>query len=157
MRQNPKQRSHRPKSFFSREEERAIVEAIAAAERQTSGEIRIHLEHHGTGDVYERAKAVFEQLGMTQTEQRNGVLIYFATADHQFALLGDRGIHEHVGDDFWREIVEIMQENFRAGGFVLGMTLAIARIGEQLALHFPHDARADRNELSDEISRGGEA
>lgn len=154
MRDRPKPRSGRPKAFFSANEQTAILDAIRSAEMASSAEIRVHLEHRCPGDVYDRAKTVFEEIGMTATELRNGVLIYFATGDRKFAVLGDSGIHEKVGDDFWQDVVANMEENFRAGGFVLGMTLGIARIGEKLAIHFPHAGEDDRDELPDDLSIG---
>jgi uncharacterized membrane protein len=156
MRKTSKTRSTRPKGFFSADEERAIVEAISEAERQTSAELRVHLEHHcESGNAYERARQTFEEIGMTATEARNGVLIYLATGDRLFAVLGDKGIDERVSDGFWEDVVEIMAANFRQGGFVAGMTLGIAKIAEKLARHFPHAGGADDvNELSNEISHG---
>jgi uncharacterized membrane protein len=145
-----------PRKFFDAGEQRAIVEAIEAAERRTSGEIRVHLEHHCKGgDAYARARTVFEEIGMTATAERNGVLVYVATGDGVFAVIGDVGIHEQVGPAFWDDVVTHMQERFTAGDFALGMTEAITRIGHKLAAHFPYagDA-ADVNELGDEISFG---
>jgi uncharacterized membrane protein len=89
-----KARQGRPRAFFSPAEAKAIVAAIGAAEKETSGEIRLHLENRcKVGDAYERGRALFESLGMTATAQRNGVLIYLATSDRTFAVLGDTGIH----------------------------------------------------------------
>lgn len=153
MREKPKSRKERPRDFFSKDEERSIVEAIKKAERRTSGEIRVHLEHHCKGDAYERGRKAFEELGMTQTELRNGVLIYLATGDHDFAVLGDSGIHEKVPENYWADVVALMSENFKQGAFVAGMTLAIAQIGEKLSEFFPYAGdEVDRNELDDELS-----
>ena len=149
-------RRKRPRAFFDESEQRAVVEAIEAAERRTSGEIRVHLEHHCPGgDAYERARELFEKLGMTATEARNGVLVYLATGDGQFAVLGDAGIDEKVEEGFWDDVVALMQERFRADDFAGGMTAGIRLVGEKLADHFPYAGDADDvNELSDEISFG---
>ena len=77
---------------FTEAEEQKILEAIKSAESNTSGEIRLHIEKHCKIDPYDRAIEVFEKLGMTKTEQRNGVLVYMALADHKFAILGDEVI-----------------------------------------------------------------
>ena len=107
------------------------------------------------GDVYERAVEDFEKLGMTETAERNGVLIYFATGDRKFCVLGDRGINERVPDGFWDDVVELMSAQFRRGSFLTGMTMGIGRIGEKLAQYFPYAGDdVDENELSDEISHG---
>lgn len=147
-------RRTRPKAFFDRDEERSIVAAIAAAEKQTSGEIRVHLEYRCPGgDPYERGREVFESLGMTATADRNGVLVYLATGDGVFSVLGDRGIHERVLKGFWDDVVQLMSEHFAGDDFAAGMAAGIARIGEKLAAFFPYAGDdADINELSDELS-----
>lgn len=129
-----------------------IVEAIKQAELRTSGEVKVHIEARCPGgDAYQRGTAVFEKLGMTATELRNGVLFYVAIDDHKFALLGDRGIHEAVGAQFWADCAAILRDEFRRGAFAEGLVRAIALVGERLEKHFPR-ASDDKNELSDDIS-----
>jgi uncharacterized membrane protein len=140
-----------PVTFFSREEKRALLDAIAAAEDRTSGEIRIHLARCTTGDVFEAAKAAFNALGMKATRARNGVLIYLSVDDHRFAIVGDEGIDRVVPEGFWDEIKDGMQERFSNQRFAEGIAEAVAQIGDQLHAFFPFDS-GDQNELSDEIS-----
>lgn len=139
-----------PKKFFTKEEKSRIVEAIREAEKKTSGEIRVYLEHRTGGDVMGRAKKVFEKLGMAKTEKRNGVLIYFSLTPRNFAILGDREIHDKVGDGFWREIVSRMEKHFSQDDFSGGLEAAVHEIGGRLAEHFPRE-KGDVNELPDEI------
>ena len=82
-------RSNRPGGFLSEEERGAVERAIAAAERETSGEIRVHISRNVKGDPLEAASRVFARLGMHQTAARNGVLIYISVADHRFAIVGE--------------------------------------------------------------------
>ncbi len=137
--------------FFSEEDESRIIEAIRAAEQNTSGEIRVHLEKKLKKDALTEARDTFVKLGMHQTEARNGVLIFIAPEHHQFAIVGDEGIHQQVGDDFWQAERDLLQHHFRQGAFAEGICEAIALIGEKLKAHFPYRGD-DRNELSDEIS-----
>lgn len=132
-------------------EEAILVEAIAVAEKNTSGEIRVHIEKACKGDVLERAKEVFEKLGMTATEARNGVLIYIAEESHKFAIIGDAGIHEKVGSDFWDQSKNLMLQHFIKGEFVQGIKAAVLSCGEALKAHFPYQ-KNDTNELSNDIS-----
>jgi uncharacterized membrane protein len=132
-------------------EEKILVEAIAVAEKNTSGEIRVHIEKACKGEVLERAKVVFEKLGMTATEARNGVLIYIAEESHKFAILGDAGIHEKVGADFWDHSKDLMLAHFKKGEFVEGIKEAVLSCGEALKKHFPYQ-KNDSNELSNDIS-----
>ncbi|TNE28243.1 MAG: TPM domain-containing protein [Bacteroidetes bacterium] len=139
--------------FFSEEEERQIMESIQRAEKATSGEIRVRLEHISGGDPYKRAVEVFEKLGMTATEQRNGILFYLATDEHQFTLIGDKGIHEKVSDSFWISVKDEVISEFKKGNFAAGLCNGIDHCGKALAEHFPYRSD-DVNELSDEISKG---
>lgn len=132
-------------------EEKILVEAIAVAEKNTSGEIRVHIEKKCNSDVLERAKIVFEKLGMTATEARNGVLIYIAEESHKFAIIGDSGIHQKVGADFWDHSKDLMLQYFKKGEFVEGIKAAVLSCGEALKKHFPYQ-KTDSNELSNDIS-----
>ena len=140
------------KNFLSKKDEEAIVEAIKEAERNTSGEIRVHIEAHTDDDHFEHAVQVFEQLEMHNTKLRNGVLIYIAVNDHQFVILGDEGINNVVDNDFWEQTKEIMQDHFRRGNFQEGIVAGILQAGKELKAHFPYQTD-DQDELSNEISK----
>ncbi len=140
---------------FSKKETALLVNAIQSAEKDTSGEIRVHIDQDlPTGkSALEQAKIVFEHLNMHQTEQRNGVLIYLATNAKQFAIIGDAGIHEVVGNDFWDNIRNHLTTQFKAGKFLEGLEWAILESGNKLKHFFPYQTN-DVNELSNEISLG---
>src|SRR5690348_7624573 len=97
-----------PKHFISQLDEAKIVAAIAAAERKTSGEIRVYISSKKRDDALDAAQKRFAKLGMTKTRHRNGVLIYFAPLTRQFAIIGDAGIHAKCGDNFWQTITSEM-------------------------------------------------
>lgn len=139
---------------FNKMEEQLILSAIKEAEKNTSGEIRLHVEQHCTSkDTYERAIEVFEKLEMTATEERNGVLIYMAIADKTFAIIGDEGINDVVPENFWNETRDIMVSHFKNGKIALGLVEGINSAGQQLKTFFPYK-KDDVNELSDDISYG---
>ncbi|MFY9154427.1 MAG: TPM domain-containing protein [Prolixibacteraceae bacterium] len=138
-------------NFFSKEEKKQISDAIAAAELNTSGEIRLHVEGHCKIDVLDRAAYVFEKIKMHETAQRNGVLFYLAVYDHKFAILGDAGINHLVPENFWDKIKETMLGFFKEGKLAEGISTGILMAGEQLKANFPYKGD-DVNELSDEIS-----
>jgi uncharacterized membrane protein len=141
------------RKYFSEKDKLQIKNAIRAAELNTSGEIRVHIEKHCREDVLDRAAYIFKKLEMHKTELRNGVLFYLAVDDRKFAILGDAGINQEVPDDFWEEIKEKMAEKFKEGLFAEGLSQGIRMAGEQLKAHFPYQ-EDDVNELSDEISYG---
>lgn len=139
--------------FLSEQDEQEIVAAIQTAELNTSGEIRIHVEATSKAAPYDRALEVFGELQMHATEQRNGVLLYVAFNDHQFAICGDEGIDKVVADDFWDCTRDIMASHFKKGEFKEGIVAGILNAGEQLKQFFPYQTD-DTNELSNEISKG---
>jgi len=142
-----------PSDFLTKEQKILVENAIKEAEKNTSGEIRVHIETEIIGDVLDRAAYLFEFLGMHKTEQRNGVLFYLATKSRKFAILGDAGINVVVPPDFWDQIKATMGEAFAEGKFAEGLSQGILTAGAQLKKHFPFE-KNDVNELSDEISFG---
>jgi uncharacterized membrane protein len=139
--------------FLTQEEEQEIVEAILMSEKETSGEIRIHLEKTTSKAHFDRALEVFHLLKMDQTELKNGVLIYLAVQDKKFVICGDKGINDQVQVDFWDSTKEVMSNQFKKGNFKQGLINGITMAGEQLQKYFPY-LENDTNELSNEISKG---
>lgn len=140
-------------SLFTTEEKDRIKSAILKAELDTSGEVRVHIENNCKNDVLDRAAYLFKKLDMHQTEHRNGVLFYLAVKDRKFAIIGDEGINQHVEENFWEEVKQILSEQFKKQDFVSGLEQGIEKAGQKLKKHFPYHSN-DINELSDEISFG---
>jgi uncharacterized membrane protein len=145
-------------ALFSEADLDAIAAAVEAAENTTSGEIRVHLERRlpgetPGGDALARAAAVFVDLGMPATAERNGVLIYVAVDDHKLAIVGDAGVHARVGDGYWQGIRDAMVERLRRGEARDAVVQAVRAVGEVLRHHFPRRPD-DHNELSDRVSLG---
>jgi uncharacterized membrane protein len=138
-------------TFFTREEQIQIRDAIKEAEGETSGEIRVHIETKLSGNVLDRAAWIFNKIGMHATENRNGVLFYLAVRNKKFAIIGDGGINEKVPENFWDKIKNVLQKHFNSGNYTEGLIAGILMAGKQLKEHFPHK-RDDVNELPDEIS-----
>jgi len=138
--------------FLSTEEEQDIIEAIQNAEKDTSGEIRVHIEQSSKTDAYKRAIEVFHKLKMNDTKLRNGVLIYVAVAEKTFAIYGDKGINTVVADNFWNTTRDTIQQHFKCGDFKQGLVAGIKEAGIQLKTYFPWQ-QEDTNELSNEISK----
>lgn len=139
--------------FLTKEEEQEIVEAIRVAEKNTSGEIRVHIEKTTSIDVFVRALEVFNLLKMDETQLKNGVLIYLAITDKKFVICGDKGINDVVTADFWDSTKKVMAAQFKNGNFKQGLIDGILKAGEQLHNYFPW-MDDDTNELSNEISKG---
>lgn len=140
-------------AFLSAEEEQEIIDAIRIAEKNTSGEIRIHLERTSKIDVFDRAKEVFHMLKMDNTKQQNGVLIYVAVEDKTFVIYGDEGINKVVENDFWDKTRDVILAHFKNGQFKQGLIDGVLRAGKELETFFPWH-HGDTDELPNTISKG---
>lgn len=139
--------------FLTAEEEQEIINAIRQAEKNTSGEIRVHIENTTKLDVFERAKEVFHMLKMDNTKEQNGVLIYVAVSDRTFVIFGDEGINQVVESNFWDTTRDAILSQFKKGNFTQGLVDGILKAGKALETHFPWQ-HGDTNELSNKISKG---
>src|SRR5207248_7007418 len=93
------------REFISKLEHDRIITAIREAEVKTSGEIRVYIQRGKLKrDPVLAAQEKFQQLGMDRTAERNAVLIFVAPRVHQFAVVGDAGIHQKCGDDLWSRV-----------------------------------------------------
>ncbi len=143
------------KKLLSVSQEELVVNAIRAAEKNTSGEVRVYIESHCRFvDPVDRAIEVFFGLKMNDTDDHNGVLIYVALKDRQLAIYGDEGIHARVGKEFWQNAVKQMLRLFNKEDAVSGICETIRNIGITLEKEFPYEPNDDKNELPDAIVFG---
>ncbi|MCT4665141.1 MAG: TPM domain-containing protein [Flavobacteriales bacterium] len=139
--------------FLTKQEEDKIVSAIQKAEKNTSGEIKVHIENYNIDKKpFTRAEEVFIELKIHQTESQNGVLFYVDVHHKAFVVLGDQGIDKKVSDNFWESTKDIVLSHFKNQDFCTGLCKGIEEAGFQLQKYFPYQSD-DRNELSDEISK----
>ncbi|MEY2479123.1 MAG: hypothetical protein QOI04_50 [Verrucomicrobiota bacterium] len=144
-------RTHR---FLSHLDHDRIVSAIKEAEAKTSGQIRVFIQRgQFESDALPLAQTKFQKLGMDKTQERNAVLIFVAPRARKFAVIGDSGVHEKCGDEFWQRLVDSMRMHFQNEKFNQAIIEAIEETGKLLAQHFPKKATGD-NELPDEILEG---
>ncbi len=126
------------KEFIGVLEKERISEAIALAEKRTSGEIRVFVSRKVEDDPVSAAQREFARLGMAKTKLRNAVLLFVAPKSQTFAIVGDQGVHEKCGQSFWGEVAEAMRTHFLAGHHTDAIIHGIHEAGDLLAKHFPH-------------------
>jgi len=144
-------RTHR---FVQQLEHDRINRAIKEAEARTSGQIRVFLQRGVfEEDALKRAQQKFIQLGMEKTRERNGILIFVAPRAQKFAVIGDEGVHQKCGDEFWQQLIEKMRAHFLREDFTEALIEAITAAGDLLGQYFPRTG-ASANELPDEIVEG---
>jgi uncharacterized membrane protein len=133
-----------------------VSEAIAKVETSTSAEIRVHFTTCPSKlSLLEEAQTVFNQLQMHKTESRNGVLGFLRLKSKEIAVIGDEGIHQKVGAEFWEAVKEEIIETIHSNNLNDGIVRGVEVVGKQLSKHFPPSAE-NPNELSNEVtsSRG---
>jgi uncharacterized membrane protein len=128
-----------------------ITDAIARSELATSGEIRVFISREAVDSPVDSAQRRFQELGMTATPERNGVLIFVAPTSQSFAIVGDSAVDAVCGTTFWSGLATEVTGYFERRDFTGGILLAISTVGEILARHFPRH-KDDRNDLSNEIA-----
>lgn len=133
----------------------AIARAIAASETRHDGEIRFCIEAglpwsylRRNAPARERALMLFSKLRVWDTQRNTGVLVYVLLADKSIEIVADRGIARKLPQQTWNAICDSLSARFRAGEASAGALAAIERISDELAAHFPAQARND-NELPD--------
>jgi uncharacterized membrane protein len=130
-----------------------ISRAIEEAEKQTSGEIRVHVDKKCSGDPVKAAISHFNRLKMYKTKDRNGILIYVANEDRKLAIIGDKNINEKVPDNYWESTKNQLIDSFKKEEYVSGLVAAITDVGVKLKTYFPHE-QDDKDELENVLSQG---
>ena len=121
---------------MTKAQQATIAAAIAAAEDGTTGRIAVREIPDRSVDAFDRAKREFGRIGLQRHEHANAALILVAPKARRFAIVGDRVLHERVGDAFWNDVVEKSTPFFARGETEAGVLYAVARLGEVLHAHF---------------------
>lgn len=140
------------KRYLTKEQERAVVEAIGCAEQGNLGEVRVHLEKRCKHDegALGRAREKFYELGMCETDDATGVLVYVAVKDRVTAVYAGPGIHTCCPASFWQEVTDRVAEGFGNDEPAQGLVDALGRVGDLLREHVPGEK--EENELPDEVT-----
>ena len=139
------------KEFICHLDEDRIVDAIKHAEAKTSGEIRVFIAKSATNEPLSIAKKHFHALRMTETRDRNAILIFLAPKSHTFAIVGDTAIHERCGDTCWTTLRDEMSVHLKQGHHTDAILHVVARAGDLLARHFPANPDDNPNQLPNTI------
>lgn len=102
--------------------------------------------------VRQRACFHFARMGVWDTEDNNGVLLYLLLAEHRIEIVADRGLSRRVSPAAFDACVAAMARAFKAGDFEAGLLQAVQQVHDWLARDFPATAdQPDRhgNELPD--------
>jgi uncharacterized membrane protein len=123
-------------TFVQQIDDRAVADAVARAEEQTSGEICVCIDRRPATDAMALAVKLFEKFGLHRTRQRNAVLILIAPESQTTAIIGDQEVDRRCGQALWTEVVGLLKEELPAGP-TQAIIDAVGRVGQELAKHFP--------------------
>ncbi len=125
---------------MTKDDRKRIDDALHRAEAGTSSRIAVRVVPDASLDAFERAKAEFLAGGMHTHPGANAALILVAPKARTFAVLGDRALHERVGQPFWEQIVAQMSAAFKSGTPADAIVLGVDRLGDALHEHFKQAA-----------------
>lgn len=131
-----------------------VVQSIQDVESRTTGEIHVHLSKAiYEKDPFEGAQRVFARYSMQRTQDRNAILVYINEKKRRFAIIGDLGIHQIVGQKYWNEKSAQLQHYIQTMEMDSALSLIVVDLGKALELHFPLQRDGvSRNQISDEIT-----
>lgn len=145
-----------------------LAQRVAASEVRHSGEVRLCIEAAlpisylwrlgATAPlkalVRERAVSWFGRLGVWDTEDNNGVLIYLLLAERSIEFVADRALAQRVDAAQWQAIVDRLGTRLHNGEFEDGLTQALEEVSALLVAHFPAaPGSVNLNELPDAVVR----
>ena len=142
--------------FFNDDELLRISNKIKEMEKTTAGEICVSIKEKRSllekrMSVRQLAEKEFFKLGVANTRDKTGILIFLLLANRSFYILADSGINEKVPLGTWDKIKDEIQKNFSHGEFCKGIIFGIEEVGKILSKHFPIKPD-DTNELSNRVN-----
>jgi len=121
-------------------DKKRVQEAIIQAEKETEAPISVSIVPHVTGDVHAAALRELHRRGLSRAPNRNAVHFFVVPSRREFAVVGDTGAHEKLGQEAWNGVAATVEKHFRAGDPTAGLVAGIEEVGHHLAQHFPRKA-----------------
>lgn len=140
--------------FFTDDDFLRVSETIKENEKTTAGEIQVAIKNDvpflKKESIQQLAEKEFFRLGMNNTRDKTGILIYVNLLQRQFYILADSGINEKVDQKTWDNIRNEIQNEFKLGHYTEGLIYGINEVGRILTDHFPIKPD-DVNELTNKV------
>jgi uncharacterized membrane protein len=118
-------------------DKKRVREAIVRAETATASPISVSIVPHVTGDVHAAALHDLHRRRRSRAPERNAVQFFVVPSRREFAVVGDAGAHERLGQDAWKSVAATVEQHFRLGDPTAGLVAGIEEVGQLLARHFP--------------------
>ena len=143
------------KRFFNQQDQHAIAKAVAAAEHGHVGEIQVVIEGHMPAreayylDTRGRAKQLFAELGVWDTELNSGILLYLNLCERKVEIVIDRGLQQATKQQVWDEICQKIVTDLAQQKFRIAVIDGVTEIGKVLNHFYSHSKGDLGNELPD--------
>jgi uncharacterized membrane protein len=118
-------------------DKKRVRDAIVRAEEATDAPISVSIVPHISDDVHAAALRALHRRGLSRTPGRNAVHFFVVPSRRQFAVVGDAGAHERLGQEAWDSVAATVEKHFRLGDPTAGLVAGIEEVGQHLARHFP--------------------
>ena len=142
------------KRFFNQQDQYAIAQAVTEAEQGHVGEIQVVIEGHMPAreayylDTRGRAKQLFAELGVWDTELNSGILLYLNLCDRKVEIVIDRGIRQATTQQVWDEVCQCIIEKMSQQQYRQALVDAVTEIGTILDQFYANKIEDKADELS---------
>jgi putative membrane protein len=100
--------------------------------------------------VTQRAILSFYKKGLHRTRHETGILVFISLLERRVRILGDRGIHAKIGQEFWNARAQELVKGIKENRPLETLLEVIERCGVELASHFPSGSD-NPNEVADDV------
>ncbi len=142
------------KRYFSKQDQAAIAQAVAEAEHDHVGEIQVVIEGHlPVNQAYfqntrMRARQLFAELGVWDTEYNSGVLLYINLCERKVEIVIDRGIQQATEQAVWDEICQNIIAQLAQKQFKMAVVTGVVNMGKVLNQFYVQSVKDKNNELA---------
>ena len=130
----------------------ALTRAVQEGERGHGGELRLVIERRplpADTTAQSRAERHFATLGLWNTADRSGVLIYLNLAARKLHILADSGVSAVVPQNVWDDLAARTLRAFRVGHETAALENLVKEAATLLRQHFGKADDPHGNELPD--------
>ncbi|WP_180111881.1 TPM domain-containing protein [Acinetobacter sp. YH12136] len=141
------------KRFFNAQDQHAIAEAVTAAEHGHVGEIQVVIEGCLPSrlayaiDTHTRARQLFAELGVWDTELNSGVLLYLNLCESKVEIVIDRGIKTATTQQEWDDVCAHIVQGLAQQQYRQAVMTGVEEIGEILDVFYDRQLLDTQNEL----------
>ena len=143
------------KRYFTKQDQYEIAQAVQQAEQGHVGEIQVVIEGRIPAtqayqqNAHMRARQLFAELGVWDTQLNSGVLLYLNLCERKVEIVIDRGLQQATEQQVWDEICQKIVTDLAQQKFRVAVINGVNEIGQVLNHFYSHSKGDLGNELPD--------